>query len=500
MPDKVHDGTPLGLVDTAWLHMEDPTNLMMVTGMFLLDGPLGVDELRETLRERMVERFPRLSHRVQQQGSSAHWVEDPTFDLAAHVHRMGLPAPGGPGALRDVVSDLMSTPLDFTKPLWQCHLIEGVGRGSAVLMRLHHCIGDGLALVHVLLSMTDRVPWVEPCHPLKALRRSLERHIGDQVGWLADRAAGVVEGAVRATLRVGHAVHDVGDAIRHPWHLVELTQSAAQGATVLFDMLMRPADPPTPLRGPLGVSKRAAWSRSFPVAEAKRIGEGLGATINDVLLAAVSGGLRRYLERRGTPTRGLQFHAMVPVNLRPPERADDLGNRFGLIYLALPVGVRRREERLRLVQERMQAMKRSPEPVAGLQILGALGLAPRKLAEVFVNLFGSKATAVMTNVIGPREPIYFDGRRISDVMFWVPQSGRMGLGVSIFSYDGRVVVGVASDRGLVPDPESITEAFETEYRAMRASLARRSRRPRPARPQRPTGRPAARSGARLAAR
>ena len=467
MPDRVLDGTPLSPVDTAWLHMEDPTNLMMVTGLLMVDGPLDVELLRATLHERMTERFPRLTHRVRQDGSSAFWAKDATFDLVAHVHRMALPRPGGLGALRDVVSDLMSTPLDYSKPLWQCHLIEGVGESSAVLMRVHHCIGDGLALGHVLLSMTDRVPWVEP-HAAPRGRLPMENRIAHRVGWLVDKTATAVEVAVRAGLQVGHLVGEGVEAMRHPSHLLDYTLTAARSATVLFDMLMRPADSVTPLRGPLGVSKRAAWSRPIRLADVKRVGSRADATVNDVLLAAVAGGLRQYLERRGVRTRDLEIHAMVPVNLRPPELADDLGNRFGLIHVALPVGVADRGERLALVRQRMAAIKRSPEPVVGYQLLEALGLAPRKVAEVFVNLFGSKSTAVMTNVIGPDRPMYFCGQRVGTVMFWVPQSGRMGLGVSIFSYDGGVVVGVSTDRGLVPDPESIVAAFESEFAALRA--------------------------------
>jgi WS/DGAT/MGAT family acyltransferase len=467
MPDRVHDGTPLSPVDTAWLHMEDPTNLMMVTGLFLLDGPLDRELLCATLRERMAERFPRLTHRVRQEGSGAFWQRDPCFDLGAHVHRMALPGPRDLRALRDVVSDLMSTPLDFSKPLWQCHLIDGVGAGSAVLMRVHHCIGDGLALGHVLLSMTDRVPWVES-HGVPTFRRALEDHIADRVEWLADKAAAAVEVALRAGLHLGHAVQEGIETVRHPARLLDLTRSAAQGAGVLLDMLTRPSDPLTPLRGPLGVSKRAAWSRPLSLGAVRAVGARADATVNDVLLAAVAGGLRRYLERRGARTRGLEIHAIVPVNLRPAERADDLGNLFGLIYLGLPVGVAERGERLALVRERMAAIKRSAEPVVGFQLLGALGLAPRRLAEALVHVFGSKSTAVMTNVIGPGQPVYLCGRRVGTLMFWVPQSGRMGLGVSIFSYDGRVVVGVATDRGLVPDPESIVSAFESEFAALRA--------------------------------
>ncbi|HET9315759.1 MAG TPA: wax ester/triacylglycerol synthase family O-acyltransferase [Vicinamibacteria bacterium] len=470
MPDSVHDGTPLGAVDTAWLHMEQRTNLMMVTGLFLLDGPLDVHDLRETLRERVTDRFPRMRYRVRENGSGARWVRDPEFDLRTHVHRMALPRPGGLPALREVVSDLMSTPLDFAKPLWQCHLIERPDEGCAVLMRLHHCIGDGLALGHLLLSMTDRVPWIEthaaPTRPT---------YLADQVGWLADQAGAMIAAVLRGGMRAGWLVGEGIDAIRHPSHAATLARAVAEGAGIVYDLLKRPCDPSTPLRGPLGVAKKAAWSRSIPLDDVKRIGERSGATVNDVLLAAIAGGLRRYLSSRGTPPGGLEIHATVPVNLRPPEQADDLGNRFGLVQVALPVGVRWREQRLHLVHERMQALKVSQEALVAFQLLGALGRAPRRVADFFLNLLGSKSTAVMTNVIGPRWPVYLCGRRVDSLMFWVPQSARMGVGVSILSYAGQVTVGVSTDEGLVPDPEAIVAAFESEVRALRRPVRQRRR-------------------------
>jgi WS/DGAT/MGAT family acyltransferase len=444
--------------------MEQRTNLMMVTGLFQLDGPLDVDDLRETLRERVTDRFPRMRHRVREGRAGACWARDPEFDVRTHVHRMALPRPGGPVALREVVSDLMSTPLDFAKPLWQCHLIEGAGRGTAVLMRLHHCIGDGLALGHLLLSMTDRVPWLER-HPPPALPVRLT----GQVGWLADHAGAALASLLRAGLQAGRLVEGGLEAIRHPGLAASIARSMAEEAGIVFDLIRRPCDPSTPLRGPLGVAKRAAWSRPIPLDEVKRIGERAGATVNDVLLAAVAGGLRRYLSSRGTAPGGLEIHATVPVNLRPAEEADDLGNRFGLVQVALPVGVRRREQRLRLVHERMQALKTSHEALVAFQLLGALGRAPRRVAGFLLDLLGSKSTAVMTNVVGPRWPVYLCGRRVDSLMFWVPQSARMGVGVSILSYAGQVTVGVSTDEGLVPRPEGIVAAFESEVRALRRS-------------------------------
>jgi WS/DGAT/MGAT family acyltransferase len=465
MPDNVHDGTPLTYVDTAWLHMEDPTNLMMVTGIFIFDRPLDLTRVRDTLQGRMADRFPRLRHRVKQDGSSAHWVEDPTFDMDAHVHKMALPAPGDLGALRDVVSDLMSTPLDFSKPLWQCHYIEGLGSGSAILLRFHHCIGDGVALVHVILSLTDTAadaPW-----PRRTKLMAHEEHVGERIVSLIDGARSAVERTIGTARKVTGEIFEEGvEALLHPSHVLDLAQTATEAAAVLVKLLLKNADSATLFKGRLGVAKRAAWSRPIRVEEVKAVGKTVGGTVNDVLLTAVSGALRRYLLQRGDRVDGVEINAMVPVNLRPLSEADQLGNRFGLIYLALPVGTGDRAERLRLVKARMDEIKSSPQPFVTFQILNALGLAPVEVADLAVKMFGTKATAVMTNVIGPKQPVFFAGERVRTWLGWVPQSGRMGLGVSIFSYDGQVVVGVASDKGLVPDPESIATAFEEEFKAL----------------------------------
>ncbi len=461
MGDNVVDGTPLTPVDTAWLHMEDPANLMMVTGLYVFDEPMDLARLKDTLRVRMVDRFPRLRHKVRQSGASAYWVEDRKFNLDAHVHRIALPAPCDAGVLRDTVSDLMSTPLDFSKPLWQMHLIENNGCGSVLLLRIHHCIGDGIALVHVLLSSTDTGPDAAP--PKLLPRAPHEKGVQSRITSLFEGVQRLVENTRRTADRI--AAQTV-ESLLHPSHVLEVAQTALDAAGVLARMLVRPADPKTVFKGPLGVAKRAAWSRQVPVDDVKAISRRIGGTVNDVLLTAVTGALRRYLLFRGDKPDGKDVNAMVPVNLRPLSEADELGNRFGLIYLSLPIGEGDPAERLRLVKKRMDAIKKTPEPFVAFQILNALGLAPAEVADLVVNMFGAKSTAVMTNVVGPRHPVWFAGRRVKDMMFWVPQSGRMGLGVSIFSYDGHVVVGIGTDAGLVPDPERIATFFEDEMEAL----------------------------------
>ena len=193
----------------------------------------------------------------------------------------------------------------------------------------------------------------------------------------------------------------------------------------------------TILRGRCGVAKRAVWTAPVPVVEVKAIGNGLGCTVNDVLLAAVSGALGRYLEGRGQPTDGLDIRTMVPVNLRRPEEANELGNRFGLVIVSLPVGVRDPLERMAVLKQRMDTIKNTPEAVVAFGLLNTMGLTPIQVEKLIMDFFAAKVSAVMTNVPGPREPLYLAGSRIQDMMFWVPSPGSLSLGISILSYAGQ---------------------------------------------------------------
>jgi WS/DGAT/MGAT family acyltransferase len=195
----------------------------------------------------------------------------------------------------------------------------------------------------------------------------------------------------------------------------------------------------------------------------KTIGRARGGTVNDVLVSAVAGGLRRYLHGRGESVDGLSFRAIIPVNLRPISAEPDPGNRFGFVFLTMPVGLVGADERLQTLSRRMDALKDSLEAPVAFGVLHVIGLVPTGLQDTAVRLFGAKCTVVITNVIGPREEISLAGAPIESMMFWVPQSARLGIGVSIFSYDGCVHLGVATDEGLVPDPEEIVAGFQAEF-------------------------------------
>ncbi len=453
-------------VDAAWLGMEDPTNLMMVTGVMMLDARADPRRLRAVLDRRLAPfgRFHRRVVRPRSRGGALHWQDDERFDIDSHVTHIALPQPGGDRALKQLVSELMSTPLDFSKPLWHVHLVDGHDGGSVIVARIHHCIADGIALVRVMLSLTDA--------SRDAVPRRRSRRDDDGVGpmeWLTAAATGVGRGIAAAR-----------DVVEHPDKLGDLAALGAHGAYRLGRLVLLPPDPPTVFKGPLGRRKRAAWSEALPLDDFKAIGKAFGATVNDVLVAATTGALRRYLERRGDAVTGLAIRASVPVNLRPLEEAHHLGNSFGLVFLTLPVGIVDPVRRLRAIKKEMDGLKRSPEALVAFGVLNVLGLTPVEVEQVGLRFFGSKATAVLTNVPGPREPLYLAGRKVEKVMFWVPQSGRLGLGVSILSYAGGVMLGVATDQGLVPDPERLVDAFAAEFESLRAAAERRAKRRRTA--------------------
>ena len=454
----------LSPVDTAWLHMEDPTNLMMVTSVALLDGAIDYARLRATLEARLLT-IPRFRMRVVDSripGKLPHWETDPNFDLDNHLHHAALPAPGDLSTLQRFLGDLASTPLDYSKPLWQVHTLENVMGGSAFVVRFHHCLADGVAMMWVIGRLMDVAPDA-PVELPDAPRKSRKR------GLLAPILA-PAHAAVDMSRRAASTfVHESMESLLHPSHLLTLTEPAREVSGILARALVMPPDPATRFKGPLHVPKHVAWSQPVDLATVKAIGRAAEAKVNDVLLSAVAGALRHYLLDHDDLVDDMEVRAVVPVNFRDETRAMNLGNQFGLVFLALPLGLPDPVARLRAVKANMDAIKASPEATVFYGLLNVFGATPQQVEEQVVNLFGSKATAVMTNVPGPQMTLYLAGSRMRNGMFWVPQAGRLGMGISIFSYDGHVTLGVITDAGLVPDPETIAHHFEQEFARLHAA-------------------------------
>jgi WS/DGAT/MGAT family acyltransferase len=242
-----------------------------------------------------------------------------------------------------------------------------------------------------------------------------------------------------------------------------LAKEGGEIARELVHALALPDDPPSMLRGRLGVSKRVAWAEPLKLEEVKAVGRACDCTVNDVLMAAAAGALREYMRERGEALDGMTLRATVPVNLRPLEHAKKLGNHFGLVFLELPVGEANPVRRLERVAACMRQLKNSRQAIVAYGLLAALGMAPTAVQELALDLFSRKASAVATNVPGPQQPLYLAGRKLREMMFWVPQTGSIGIGVSILSYDGEVHFGLIADARLIPDPQDVIRRFGEEF-------------------------------------
>jgi diacylglycerol O-acyltransferase / wax synthase len=433
-------------LDAAWYHMDGAANPALVTGVALTAQPLDFTRTRHLLRHRLLH-FPRFRQRVVEQGlplPTPHWEDIAHVDMNGHVRRAALPAPGDEAALRALLGELASMPLDRSRPLWDAWVVDNVQGGGALVLRYHHCIGDGRAMMNVAARLFE----------------------------------------LGAEDRVRMAAHP--QASPSPPGLLRQAGLLLDGAITLASALVKSPDPESPFKGDFAPGQRVAWSEPVSIDDVKAIGAASGAKVNDVLVAALAGALRTYLQRRGLDADGTTLRAMVPVDLRPPERGGELGNEFGLVLLDLPVQEPSAQRRLAITQSRMSALKQSSQAPAMRLLLDLFGRGPKLLEDLASGVFGSKASVVLTNVIGPRHAVRFGGVPVERLMFCVPHPGdQLGMGISIMSYAGAATLTLLADAHLVPDPNVIAQAFHHEFNAMRAARAapRASRRraPTPAR-------------------
>ena len=453
--------------DNFWFCMDDPTNLMTITAFMEFEERVDFKRLRATIESR-VSSFPRFRKRVVRPISgmgAPTWEMDRHFDIRSHIHRVALPSPGGKTELQEMVSDFMAAPLDPHKPLWQVHLIENYGEGCVVLFRIHHCIADGMALIYVLLAAADKepdAPWPE------VLPRKRKRMSSFDFQW---PVAGLIRGVQRikdTTWKLGlKVVEEFRDTVFDLDHLLDLVKKSshvsAEVGGVLAKLAMMPADPSTAFKGVQGTRKNAVWTEPIPLESVKMVGLAIhAATINDVLISTLTGAMRRYLKSRNYPVNRLDLNVLVPVNIRKPGTEVELGNKFSLIFLKMLIYIEDPILRLKEVKRRMDDLKQSPDAMVNFGLLSTVGVFPPGIARNMAHYFSNKASGILTNVPGPRQPLYFAGQEVKNVMFWVPRAGNVGLGVSILSYNGNVTVGIATDEGLMPDGEALLEGFEGE--------------------------------------
>lgn len=478
-------------VDTAWLRMDRENHLMAIKGVLVLEGRLGLHALAQRLQQRLLPHFPRFTQRVEQDENGAWWVPDPGFDLKHHLRRRRLPRGEPQRALEALVAKLGAEPLEPSRPLWQIELIDPYEKGCALVIRLHHCLADGMALMALMRHLCDGAPSdasdgdgplgqpVEPPGPQSrsggqgqaAMQGAMQAHRhGHQPSAESDEAGPDEWFRLLAQWRYNP------EAAARVGHLVGLL------ASDVGKLLVLPPDSETRLKGRTGRRKALSWSHPLPLPVVKAASRALGCSVNDVLLSCVAGALRRHLQAQGDPVAGVNVRTLVPVNVRTPShrselawplslpRRGDLGNRFGLVPLLLPLHEGNLLARVQTVSRRMNELKSSMLPPLSLGVLGVMGMAPRAVQGAALELLSSKATAVVTHVPGPRRPRRLAGIPIKEVMFWVPQSGDVGVGVSIFSYADEVRFGLLADAALLPQPQAVMPLLHREFEDLITAL------------------------------
>jgi WS/DGAT/MGAT family acyltransferase len=343
--------------------------------------------------------------------------------------------------------------------LWQFHLVEDYEGGSALIARIHHCIADGIALIGVTMSLVDGG---EPPAQRKRPQASAESE-----DWTAGLVKPFADMTMKALGLAGAGAAKSLGLLLDPHKGVAGTLGVGrlvyQVASDAAALALMPDDSATRLKGQPGTTKRVAWCDPIPLEEVKAVGKALDCSINDVLLSCVAGAIGAYLRSVGDTVAGQEIRAMIPVNLRTAEHAHDLGNRFGLVPLVLPIGIANPVERVYEVRRRMTALKGSTQPLLAFALLAVAGLMIKPAQDALLDYFGCKTTAVVTNVPGPREKLKILGSTLEQCMFWVPQSGNVGLGISILSYGGGVQFGVISAASLCPRPQQIIDEFQPEF-------------------------------------
>jgi WS/DGAT/MGAT family acyltransferase len=448
----------IGPVDIMWLNRDQPTNLMVIDGVMWFDEMIDLERLGPVIQRRLLNRYPVFSQRPVAPSipfGMPHWEDDPDFDLSRHLRRATLPAPGDQVALQRFVENRMSVPFDRAHPMWELLLVDGYLGGCALVSRFHHSLADGIALSQVLLSLTDASPTVD-LEELEA-HESSSQHAGGFMG-----AARALRDTGVDTVRGGlHAISLLPE-LANPSRAADMLELGWRTGKVVNTLLLGHNPPNLFSGGKPGVDKRAVWSGPRTIREVKAVSRLTGATVNDVIVAAVSGAVNTYLRDRGADP--VDLTTMIPVNVRPPDQPlpRELGNMFALVYLKMPTGVRAPLERVSETKRRMDWIKVSPEAIITFGLNRVIGSIEPHVANSIVGFFSDKAIGVTTNVIGPQKQRYIAGVPIAGAVGWVPGSGQHTLGVCIFSLAGVVRVGFKVDAAMVPDVEKLVHAFDED--------------------------------------
>ena len=450
----------MSALDASFLDVEDAVSHMHIGSIGIFEGPAPPhEELRAMVLAKLpvVPRYRQVVRAVPLSIGRPHWVDDQHFNLDYHLRRTGLPAPGGESELRHLVGRVMSQQLDRSKPLWEMWAVEGLEQGRwALISKIHHCMVDGVAGTDLISVLMDAEPVKAPATPQEWEPRGAP-------GTTALLAAGLTENLLIPV--------QAARALSSPEEVLRRGREALQGV-MRMSGIARPT-PRSSLNGPLGPNRRWNCARA-QLSEIKEVRAALGGTMNDVVLAAITGGFRELGISRGEPVEQ-PLRALIPVSVRSRSEHGIYDNRVAAMFAELPVGLADPVERLHAIRAQMADLKQSHEAVAAEVLTSLSGFAaPLLLAlgeRLATRIPQHNINTVATNVPGPQHPLYACGRRMLESLPYVPLGGHVRVGVAIFSYDGACTFGVTGDYDTAPDIDVLCHGIE----ASMAELVNRSR-------------------------
>lgn len=451
---------PLSKIDHIMYDVNTPTSLVTITGMMTFDKKIDKKVLQQIIDKRLLQ-YERFRKKVVHKSGRPYWHLDENFELDMHLHHFALPVPGDYTTLQATISDLISQPLDPSKPLWQAHLIDNYRGGSVIVWRIHHAIADGIALIKVVLSLTGST---------KAESLDLNIHLSDSEE-RKQKPHSLLEQADE-WLHTGQKwYHNLEELLSDKDKLKDTLAKSLEVSKEVGKLFLGKPAKNIMYKGDLCCNKKVAYSQPLPLVEIKKIGKAYDATVNDILLALITGAIRRHLIlHKQDLTESIRI--VVPVNLRKRDEEIKIHNKIGMLSIELPVHLKNAKDRILFIKEKTELLKQSLEPALIYYLMNIMAdILPKEIENKLTEYLGNRIAGVITNVPGPRNAVYMAGLPIRDIMFWVPQTNPLGMGISIISYNEKVCLGIVTDIHLVSDPDKIVDGYYKEFEAMKKLLA-----------------------------
>lgn len=415
---------------------------MVISAVMIFERRLSLVELRKLMQERLIKKYPVFSKKpVNLRGlfSGHEWQHYDEFAIEEHIIAAPPLLNQDEAALQELISLELSKALPSDRAVWRFMLVEDFGLGSAMIIRVHHSIADGFSLIKVLFDLIDE----NTSDP-----EEFSMTFSDP------KRSKFFELEIKPSISLKLA-HGFFNLFRVVW----------QGISSIKQLVFSRSDQRSLLTNRIGVVKKVTWTQPMDLDEIKRIAKTAGATVNDIMVTIVSGALHRYMHKRDALIK--QVRTAIPVNLRKKSKGQTLGNKFGLVFLTLPIGEKSAAQRLEIIRQSMKKLKNSTDALMSKSLLSIIGYLPVLLEHRLINMFARKVSSIMSNVPGPRHAIYIGGVKVTKFMFWPPKTGDVGLGFSIFSYNNKISIGVSVDVQIIKDPAELVEDMQDEFLALK---------------------------------